>query len=173
MRSNAKTVGDTDGSMATAGVLHRILFLDIDGVMNTTDSALRFPGGRVFTTTAVEALRAIVSLNRCGIVITSTRRRVGMDAMRNLFIRNGLMKQNKNLIGLTSLMSDSDTDDWREDEIEKWIDDHGFRGRFAILDDKPLTGQLRRHLVLTDHDTGLTLPLVDRVGVLLGGPRPG
>lgn len=144
-----------------------ILFLDIDGVMNTTDSALLHKGGHIFTPSAVNGLRAIVRATRCAIVITSTRRRTGAVAMRNLFMRNDLASEASRIIGLTPLLTDTDSDDWREDEIEKWIDDHSFDGNYAILDDKPLSGPMRHHLILTDHDMGLTLPSAKIVIALL------
>ena len=69
-----------------------ILFLDIDGVMNTTDSALRHRGGHVFTRDAVEALRWMVREADCKIVISSTRRREGVEAQscERLHLRNSI-----------------------------------------------------------------------------------
>ena len=146
-----------------------ILFLDIDGVMNTTDSALRHRGGHVFTRDAVEALRWIVRETDCEIVISSTRRREGVEAMRALFTRNGLVAEGARIIGSTPCFVEHDTDDWREDEIEAWLDGHGCKVKLAILDDKPITGPMRKHLILTDHDSGLTMALAWRVAALLRG----
>jgi len=155
--------------MTNRTISDSILFLDIDGVMNTTDSALRHKGAHVFTPAAVNGLRAIIRATRCVIVISSTRRRDGAAAMRQLFMRNGLITEAGHLTSHTPILTDSDTDDLREDEIGKWIDDHNFHGNFAILDDKPLSGPMRRHLVLTDHDAGLTPLLAARVITLLMG----
>lgn len=146
-----------------------ILFLDIDGVMNTTDSALRHRGGQVFTRDAVEALRWMVRETDCKIVISSTRRREGVEAMRALFSRNGLVAEAARIIGCTPCFVAHDTDDWREDEIEAWLDGHGDKEKFAILDDNPFTGSMRKYLILTDHDSGLTMALARRVAALLRG----
>ena len=140
-----------------------ILFLDIDGVMNTTDSALRHRGGHVFTRDAVEALRWMVREADCKIVISSTRRREGVEAMRALFSRNGLVSEATRIIGCTPCFVEHDTDDWREDEIEAWLDENRYKGKFAILDDKPFSGPMRNFLILTDHDSGLTMALARRI----------
>lgn len=146
-----------------------ILFLDIDGVMNTTDSSLRHRGGHVFTRDAVEALRWIVRETDCDIVISSTRRREGVVAMRALFTGNGLVAEAARIIGLTPCFVKHDTDEWREDEIEAWLDGHGRTGGFAILDDKRFSGPMRNFQVLTDHDSGLTMALARRATALLRG----
>ena len=146
-----------------------ILFLDIDGVMNTTDSALCYRGGHVFTRDAVEALRWIVRGTDCKIVISSTRRREGVQAMRALFTRKGLVAEAARIIGGTPCFVEHDTDEWREDEIEAWLDGHGDKGKFAILDDKPFSVPMRKYLILTDQDSGLTMALARRVAVLLRG----
>lgn len=146
-----------------------ILFLDIDGVMNTTDSALRHRSGHVFTHEAVEALRWIVRETDCEIVISSTRRRDGVVAMGALFSRNGLVAEAGRIIGGTPCFVVHDTDDWREDEIEAWLDEQGDKRKFAILDDKPLSGPMHNYLILTDHDSGLTMALAQRVAAWLRG----
>lgn len=147
--------------------LYPILFLDIDGVMNTTDSALRHRGGHVFTQPAVEALRWIVRKASCKIVISSTRRREGVEAMRALFLRNGLETEAASIIDITPRFVDHDTDEWREDEIEAWLDRNGDKGKYAILDDKPFSGPMRKSLILTDHDCGLTMSLARQTTALL------
>lgn len=149
-----------------------ILFLDIDGVMNTTDSALLHQGGNVFTRDAVESLQWIVWQTDCTIVITSTRRREGLAAMRVLFSGNGLVHETARIIGGTPCFVEHDTDEWREDEIETWLDDNGAKLKFAILDDKPFFGPLRRHLILTDADQGLVPAMVPEVVALLHNGSP-
>ena len=89
--------------------------------------------------------------------------------MRALFSSNGLGSEAVRIIGITPCLVDYDTDDWREDEIEAWLDGHAYNGKLAILDDKPFTGPLRRFLILTDQEIGLTPALARRVAALLQG----
>ena len=141
-------------------VMDTLLMLDIDGVMNTTDSCLRHRSGEVFAPEPVMALRWLVARTGAHVVVTSTRRRAGLAAMRTLFDRNHLAGVAEKIIGLTPILSGSDTDDWREDEITTWLEAHGSDpARVVILDDKPFTGSLARRLVCTDADHGLTFEL--------------
>lgn len=134
------------------------LFLDIDGVMNTTSSVMRHQCGEVFAVESVIALRWLMTRIPAPIVITSTRRRAGLDAMRALFRRNQLRVVADRIIGHTPILTDGDTDDWREDEIELWLEANlPHDARIVILDDKPLRGPLARHQVLINADDGLTL----------------
>lgn len=153
--------------MSTHSTNSILLFLDIDGVMNTTDSALLHRGGHRFTPKAMEALRWIVRETDCKIVISSTRRREGLAAMRALFSGNGLVSEASRIIGITPCLVEHDTDEWREDEIEAWLDGHAYKGKFAILDDKQFSGPMQNLLILTDHDHGLTLALARKVTALL------
>ena len=146
-----------------------LLFLDIDGVMNTTESCLRNRSGLVFTREAVAALREIVRVCDCRIVISSTRRSAGLAALRTTFIRNDLAEVAARIIGITPAMVEHDTDDWREDEIAAWLDGHAYKGKLAICDDKPFSGPMRRFLILTDQEIGLTPALARRVAALLQG----
>lgn len=144
---------------ASASIMPLIL-LDIDGVMNTTDSCLRHRSGEVFAAEPVMALRWLVARTGARVVVTSTRRRAGLAVMRNLFVKNQLAGVAERIIGLTPILTISDTDDWREEEIARWLETHSYEAIHAvILDDKPFTGPLARRLVHTDAAHGLTLDM--------------
>jgi hypothetical protein len=137
-----------------------LLMLDIDGVMNTTSSALRLKTGEVFAPEPVMALRWLVARTKARVVVTSSRRRAGLAVMRDLFVRNQLDGVAERIIDLTPILTDSDTDDWREEEIATWLETQPFMlRRLVILDDKPFTGPLARRLVRTNSDHGLTWEL--------------
>ena len=146
---------------------HSILFLDIDGVMNTTASSVQHRSGLQFTHHAARALREVVRKSECGIIISSSRRSAGLAMLRTCFVRNGMPDIAGRIIGATPRFSGFDTDDWREDEIEDWLAANGVTGRYAILDDKPLAGPLRQRLVQTDADLGLVPAMVPEVLSLL------
>lgn len=148
---------------------HPLLFLDIDGVMNTTASCLRHRSGEVFEPGAVIALRWLVRRTGTCVVVTSTRRRAGPNAIRRLFHRNGLPEVAVRIIGLTPLLTHHDTDQHREEEIIHWLEERPLRRltSMVILDDKPLAFPLSSRLVRTDPDVGMDLPLARRAqGVL-------
>lgn len=145
-----------------------VVFLDIDGVMNTTVMCLKHRSGEVFAAEAVMALRLLIRRSEARVVVTSTRRRAGLADMRELFSRNALDEVAKRIDGLTPLLASHDTDDFREEEICQWLECHGGGGPFVILDDKPLVGPLAARLVLTRTDEGLTFELARRATRLLG-----
>lgn len=132
-----------------------ILFLDIDGVMNTTSSCIQNRSGWVFTRSSVHALRLIVRETKCCIVITSTRRSAELDVLKRHFVKNGMVDVAERIIDVTPRFSASDSDEWREDEIDAWLTAHGVTKKYAILDDKPLDGSLRTRLLLMDSEIGL------------------
>jgi hypothetical protein len=145
-----------------------VILLDIDGVMNTTGTCLKHRSGEIFAAEAVMALRWLIRRTRARVVITSTRRRAGLAAMRMVFSRNGLHDVAERIAGLTPLLSVHDTDDLREEEICQWIENHADAGPAVILDDKPHAGPLAARLVLTHADEGLTFELAARAARLLG-----
>lgn len=144
-----------------------LLFLDIDGVMNTTASCIQHRCGLKFTNQAKTALLEIIRESDCRIIMSSTRRSAGLAAMQACFVLNGMTNIAARIISATPRFTEFDTDDWREDEIDAWLAEHGVTERFAILDDKPFTGPLRRRLVLTDADLGLLPAMAPRVTALL------
>jgi hypothetical protein len=133
---------------------HSLLFLDIDGVLNTTSTMLAHPGTLRFAPSAVAALKKILAASDCRIVLTSTRRRDGLSAIRQAFRANGLPEAAERLIDSTPILSDSDTDSHRAEEIQSWLEQNHFTGPFAILDDAPIPGL---PVITTSHDLGLTL----------------
>jgi hypothetical protein len=143
----------------------KILFLDIDGVLNTTATMLAHPGTLRFDPSASEALKKILAATDCHIVITSTRRRAGLAAIQQAFHDNGLADAADRIIDTTPFLSDSDTDEFRTDEILEWLRATRFQGLCAALDDAPIENF---PAVTVSHDTGLTLQDADLVIGWLG-----
>jgi hypothetical protein len=132
----------------------KVLFLDIDGVLNTSATMLANPGKLSFAPSASIALQKILSDTGCKIVITSTRRRAGLDAIKQAFCENGLIDVADRIIDSTPFLSDSDTDEFRTDEILEWIHATKFQGLFVAIDDARLE---IFPSVTVSHETGLTL----------------
>lgn len=149
-----------------------LIFLDIDGVMNTPASCLRHRNGERFTSSAIFSLDWLMRRHpQARVVITSTRRRAGLAAMRQLFVRNSLPIVAERITGVTPLLVERDVDDYREDEIELWLESNGPAKRMVILDDKTVTGLLTPHWIGTDPDTGLTLSLAKQASSHLAWKR--
>jgi hypothetical protein len=143
----------------------KILFLDIDGVLNTTATMLANPGTLRFAPSASVALKIILAATECHIVITSTRSRAGLKPIMQAFRENGLSEVADRIIDSTPFLSDSDTDEFRTDEILEWLHTSKFQGLCAALDDAPLKNF---PAVTVSHDTGLTLRDADLVIAWLG-----
>lgn len=160
------SAGRDRGSMHQKNNPMILIFLDIDGVMNTSTSCLKHRTGEIFTLKAVLALTWLMGRHPLAhVVITSTRRQVGstgMQAMRDLLLRNNLPAVAERLIGLTPWIVEQDIDDYREDEIELWLESLGPADRMVILDDKTITGALARYWVGTNSDIGLTMKLAQQ-----------
>jgi hypothetical protein len=133
-----------------------ILFLDIDGVMNTTDSILRHQSNRIFTPESIRCLEKIVAETGCKIVISSTwREEEQWRILPEVFTRNGLAAALEQIIDRTPILPAEDGPT-REDEIDCWLAESNYQGLYAILDDIPFDGEHAGRLVQTSTDDGLT-----------------
>ena len=159
--------------------LTRVLFLDVDGVLNRTDGAriLTPPRPRqgrwVVDVALVGMLSAWARATRTALVISSTWRLTAADA-RDFCARTGLM---------TRLLHP----DWRTPgggasraaEIAAWMAAHPQVGAAVALDDeewklRDLARLCRVHAVVTDGSAGLQLADLYRCERALdaGGGRP-
>jgi hypothetical protein len=148
-----------------------ILFLDIDGVMNTTDSILKHKSNRVFTGESISCLRTIVAQTGCSIVISSTwREDQQWKILPGVFSRNGLSAVLARIIDRTPVLPPGDGPT-REDEIDCWLCANGYDGPYAILDDISFAGEHACRLVQTTTEKGLTRHECERVLAMLGPSR--
>ena len=147
-----------------------VLFLDIDGVMKALPAALDSDKTTGFTVRAISGLREIVSGTDCDIVISSTWREDNMPALDQAWELHSLEIVKSRIIGETPLLDPADRPS-REDEIDKWLSDHQFKGMMAILDDEVIGGDLRPWQVLTFQESGLTRRLAEQaIRLLKSGP---
>lgn len=144
----------------------RIIFLDIDGVLNSWASSYKI------TTEKLQLLNDLIKQTDAKIVISSSWR-IGSSNVKE-FLKNKFKKDdfrldnfkdatnreciqnifyNDNIIDLTDTFGPS-----RGDEIQRWLDNHSDDvDLYVILDDSSdmLDGQLE-HLVQTDTYYGIT-----------------
>jgi hypothetical protein len=150
----------------------KIIFLDIDGVLNNLDS-LRFPRTRIKTSrhsytaahpSCVQALNQITDSTGARIVISSTWRGIGLEVLFEIFHQWGIAGLT---VGYTPLW---DRAFERGDEIANWLSRHLEVESFVILDDGDDMGHLRHRLVQTNFEVGLTREDADRAIAILNAP---
>ena len=162
----------------------KYLFLDFDGVLNTEfyqdlliskGEPWRDEHGSIFDPQAVEQLKRIIDATHADIVIASSWKYLGFEAMQNMWSARHLPGR---VIDITpSVVSaswslDENGLDARQSkgiEIDYWLFENAARAaRYVIIDDEYviLDSQLP-HLILTNPFDGITDLLADRAIALL------
>ena len=170
--------------------MKKIIFLDFDGVLNTehNQNMHMYHGkpwkdkhGAFFDPDAVAELKRIVEETGADIVIESSWKHLGLEAMKQMWSDRNMPG---NVIDVTpSSASDkwllnADLDDvdpgrtqWKGVEIASWIADNLHEdARYVIIDDEYviLDSQLP-HFILTNPYDGITPELADRAIKILNG----
>ena len=143
----------------------KIIFLDIDGVMNNSQTMLHNYRTWEFDQVPVECLKRILAATDAYIVISGALgRALHIDDMRAIFESHGI--RGNRILGTTRNVGDrgDDIDDWLawctyEDQIQSYI----------LIDDAgpPNIGRHHRRLVHTTSDVGLAPEDVDKAIALL------
>ena len=151
----------------------RILFLDIDGVLNTKwwytqmdRNSPRDQYGYAFDPKAVANLKRIVEETGADIVISSSWKSFGFSELEEMWTDRGLPGK---LIGVTpnsvsdKLLLDADIDSIelfhiRGEEIKEWLTKHGKHvSNYAIIDDMDnMLPEQQSHFVKTNPEVGIT-----------------
>jgi hypothetical protein len=141
----------------------KIIFLDIDGVMNTASwlntqppFSLRLYPERALHPVAVQRLNDITEQTGAAIVISSTwRMKMGLQRLREVFAGVGLRAT---IIDVTpSLpMRDDTLALHREQELISWLRRHPEVQAYIVLDDLPIGGAFSPTAILIDPEVGLT-----------------
>jgi hypothetical protein len=164
----------------------KVLFLDIDGVLNSRSWADRYGDGwaRRLDPEALGQLRRILDATGAVIVVSSAwrvgrshieLREVLHDAGMSLDLVARIIDKTENLRGESRIGGH-----YRGDEIRRWLDLQGDalarRGRpvesFVVLDDGDDMTSVKHRLVQTDWAIGLTPELADRAIDLLSAAEP-
>lgn len=131
----------------------KIIFLDIDGVLNTHKSIGRF--GFDFIDHILVALVArIIEETQAKIVLSSTWR---IDEKDRTTVSNALIEYGLEIHDLTPVMYQEQ----RRVEIRAWLDQNHVE-RFAILDDDP-GAEIEGSFFKTDENLGLTVKIAEEV----------
>ena len=150
-----------------------VLFLDLDGVLNSTAWVeAQGAGPRAewwvlrLDPAAVAVLNRIIVAARPRVVLSSSWRRLQpLREIQSRLEQAGFIGQ---LMGQTPEIRYADRWAVRGEEIQAWLDDQAEPGPVAILDDDADMAQLSDRLVQTDPDRGLGLEHVAPVLALLG-----
>lgn len=170
--------------------MNKIIFLDFDGVLNTEhyQGLLQYQGkpwqdeyGAFFDPKAVKQLKRIIDATDADIVVESSWKYLGLDAMKELWKVRNLPGR---IIDITpSTTSDEyllnvDLDDFSNEmhhckglEISSWLSEKGLSNtRYVIIDDEYviLDSQLP-HFILTNPFEGITEEQANKAISILNG----
>lgn len=175
---------------------NKIIFLDIDGVLNSrkwyyaraampremfqhSDDRVTERDMRELDLTALGLLCKLVLETGAKIVISSTWR-MGKDPLhfRLLFHRRGITEFPRDaFIGCTPRLGDAKDAQGhnvtRGTEVQQWIEDHDFTGKYVILDDDSdfLLTQ-KPHFIQTGHEEGFCYEHYYKALCILGALTP-
>ena len=168
----------------------KIIFLDIDGVLNTerwhdrcveAGAAYADNFGYEFDPEAVEGLRRIVDETRADIVISSSWKFWGLSTMQKLWASRDLpgkvIDVTPNNVSDEMLLS-IDLDMMmlpagKGSEIKEWLTTNGNPDSYAILDDMDdMLPEQQSRFVQIDPSVGITREDADRVITILTGKAP-
>ena len=163
--------------------MDKYLFLDFDGVLNTKfyQDLLMYKHGPFFDPVAVEQLKRVIDSTHADIVIDSSWKFLGLEAMQDMWTDRQMPGR---VIDITpSIVSASwslniDPDDFGLDvrqskgiEIDFWLFENTVAdARYVIIDDEYVIPDSQLpHIILTNPFDGLTELLADRAIALLNG----
>jgi hypothetical protein len=166
-------------------IYRKIIFLDFDGVLNTEhyQGLLRYQGepwqdehGAFFDPNAVKQLRRIIDATGADIVIESSWKYLGLDAMKELWkVRNlpgRVIDITPSSVSDEYLLKNLDTTmiHCKGMEIASWLSEQAEDIRYAIIDDEYviLDSQLP-HFILTNPYEGITEEQTNRAISILNG----
>lgn len=157
----------------------RVIFLDIDGVLNSGAYIKRLndlfdrPENQM-DPEAVQKLNRLTDLTGAKIVVSSTwrlaflRQANGLDMLQRCMKAYGITGE---VIGMT--FNDAWGTDRRGQEIQDYLDNNPNIEKFVILDDDSDMGPLLPHLIQTKFDNGLQDTHVEQIAAILGTPLAG
>jgi hypothetical protein len=141
----------------------KVLFLDIDGVLNNFKD--RNFGEQLSPSSCQSLNKILEKVPDLKIVISSSWRLWGTDYMADLLDKNGVKDAKDKVIACTG-----NEQGIRGYQIQCWLDRHDEVKNFVILDDESDMGPLLTHLVKTNGFVGLTTADAARAIEVLSKP---
>ena len=153
----------------------RVIFLDIDGVLNCSDYRRQVLGQGYYSVAIqqhqVERIKKLVEKTEAVIVLISSWRKYwrpeGSIDGAGKRIEVAFALEGLSITDKTPVLKDGS----RSLEIEQWLKGKGYINQYVILDDNDFlwSKPLRSHWVCCSDDTGLTDQLVDLAEKVLNG----
>ena len=164
--------------------MNKVIFLDIDGVLNTnrwyTQMETNTPQdkyGYAFDPKAVTNLKRIVAETGADIVISSSWKCMGLSQMEDMWEDRNLPGK---IIGITpnsisdEMLLNADIDSIelfhiRGEEIKEWLTKYGKQvSNYAIIDDMDnMLPEQQSHFVKTNPEVGITAEDADKIITIL------
>lgn len=141
----------------------KVLFLDIDGVLNLYPNPSR--SGLFDKQTCINLEFVLNRVPDLKIVISSSWRTYGLEVMRDFLSSNGI--DPRRIIDVTGHEQSTDNKDHRGFQVECWLKRNPSVKKFVILDDESDFVPLKHKLVKTDKYAGLTQLAAEKVLDLL------
>ena len=140
--------------------MNKILFLDFDGVLNTEyyQGLLQYQGkpwqdehGAFFDPNTVKQLKSIIDATDADIVVESSWKYLGLDAMKEMWMA-------RDLPGKVVDITPSSVGDNKGVEIASWLSEHAKQDtHYVIIDDEyVILDSQSSHFVLTNPYEGIT-----------------
>lgn len=142
----------------------KVLFLDFDGVLNLYPNPSR--SGSFHKTACINLEMLLNKVPSLKIVVSSSWRTYGLDAVRDVLKSNGI--DPRRVIDITGHEESSDDRDHRGFQVENWLKKHPNVKQFAIVDDNDDFVPLIHKLVQTQKTIGLTQTNVEKLLEILG-----
>lgn len=146
----------------------KVVFLDIDGVLNCSTSTKRYKGGPFVDDDKLALLAELVNKTGAKLVLSSTWR-FGLLYPNSVFA-NDIIALQKELrrFGL-KLFSHTPKlpEKQRGDEIQLWLDSYSGVESFVILDDDSDMVDLKKYLVKTTWEYGLQRDHIEKATNIL------
>ena len=135
---------------------NKVIFLDVDGVLNSDKTAARTPQGFIgVSSEKVKLLNEIVKATGASIILSSSWRLMDSADTDYKYLIRHLAYKKLYIQGKTELIRNN-----RGKEIQKFLDEHENIEAFVILDDEFIQEfeecNLSKHLVHTESKDGLT-----------------
>lgn len=141
----------------------KVLFLDIDGVLNTPEMLTIENGYRYICPDRVKLIKKVVDATDCKIVLSSAWR---TESRELNMVREALAKENLSLFSETPQCCEYP----RSTEIVTWLMYRENIDKYAVIDDFEDAGErIETNLFLTHESTGLTEDIASNIIKHLNG----
>lgn len=152
-----------------------ILFLDLDGVLTVGEADSTIDSFRRIDQPFLDHLNHILQTTNAGIVLSTGWRT--HPKILAVLANSGIDRFSQRYIGSIPDMG-AEQAYWTgesgpnlADEIREWLEDAGYQGRFAVLDDREDLMNENLPLFSTDSNVGLTGEIAEQVVNHLQGPK--